>query len=200
MGGLPLPKRKLRAAAVCGAVAAERVDFVLEELRGRAVPVARHRCGVRVLQRLLEHCSGEQTDALVAEVLLDAPRLARHPFGNFCLQHILEHGTAAQRLSVLDVLAADTPSLARHRIASNVVQKALSVGTSAETLRLTCALGQGGVDSLRSLAHSRFGSFVVREVIKQSPATPATGDFTNLSISGGCLMPDVGDIGSLFPV
>jgi len=99
------------------------------------------------------------------EVMSDAPRLCRHPFGNFVLQHILEHGTVAQQSGVVDVLINDAPSLARHRIASHVLQCALVHCTSHDRERLTSALTSGGAEELKSLAHSQYGSFVVRGIV-----------------------------------
>jgi len=141
----------------------ERVQFVVEELSGRAVVTARHRFGCRILQRLIEHCPNWQTANLVAEVMTDADRLCRHPFGNFVLQHILEHGTGLQQSQVVDVLIPDSPGLARHRIASHVLQRALVHGSHRERERLSASL-VGDADEMRSLAHSQYGSFVMREI------------------------------------
>jgi len=142
----------------------ERVQFIVEELGGHGVPAARHRFGVRVLLRLIEHCPASQTENLVKEVLSDAPRLCRHPFGNFFLQHLLEYGTPAQRGQVVDVLLPEVVNLSRHRIASNVVGCALKLSSSHDRERLAFELGKDA-EELKSLSHSQFGSFVVREML-----------------------------------
>lgn len=95
--------------------------------------------------------------------MTDADRLCRHPFGNFVVQHILEHGTEQQRSKVVDVLVEDAPGLARHRIGSHVVQRALAKCTTQDRERLTQTL-LGSAEELKSLAHSQYGSFVVREL------------------------------------
>jgi len=142
----------------------ERVQFIVEELGGHGVPAARHRFGVRVLQRLIEHCPASQTEQLVVEVLSDAARLCRHPFGNFFLQHLLEYGTPRQRGQVVDVLLPEIVNLSRHRIASNVVGCALKHSSQHDRDRLAYELGRDA-EELKSLSHSQFGSFVVREML-----------------------------------
>lgn len=142
----------------------EQIQFILEEIQGRAVVTSRHRFGCRILQRLIEHCPTDQTEILVKEVMSDAPRLCRHPFGNFVLQHILEHGTKDQQSAVVDVLVEDAPGLARHRIASHVLQRALVHCTAQDRDKLVDALTDGSAEELKSLAHSQYGSFVVREI------------------------------------
>lgn len=142
----------------------EQIQFILEEIQGRAVVTSRHRFGCRILQRLIEHCPTHQTETLVKEVMSDAPRLCRHPFGNFVLQHILEHGSKDQQSAVVDVLVEDAPGLARHRIASHVLQRALVHCTAQDRDKLVDAITDGSAEELKSLAHSQYGSFVVREI------------------------------------
>lgn len=141
----------------------ERVQFVVEELSGRAVVTARHRFGCRILQRLIEHCPSWQTSDVIAEVMTDAQRLCRHPFGNFVVQHILEHGTGLQKSQVVDVLIPDSSGLARHRFASHVLQRALVHSPHGERERLSVSL-LSDADEIKSLAHSQYGSFVMREI------------------------------------
>lgn len=141
----------------------ERLQFIFDELKGRAVVTARHRCGCRILQRLVERCAHEQTAELVTEVMTDADRLCRHPFGNFVLQHILDHGTEPQRSAVVCALLPDARGLARHRIASHVLQRALVRSSNSDRERLTLAL-TASAEERRSLVHSQYGSFVMREV------------------------------------
>lgn len=142
----------------------ERVQCVVEELMGRGVVTSRHRFGCRILQRLLEHCPNWQTSDLIAEIMTDAHRLCRHPFGNFVLQHILEHGTVMQQSRVVDVLILDSFGLARHRIASHVMQRALVHSSLSERERLSASL-VSDADEMKSLAHSQYGSFVMRELV-----------------------------------
>lgn len=139
----------------------ERVQFMVEELSGRAVVTARHRFGCRILQRLIEHCPSWQTSDLIAEVMTDAHRLCRHPFGNFVLQHILEHGTEVHQSQVVDVLIPDSSGLARHRIASHVLQRALVHSPHRERLSVSLL---SDADEMKSLVHSQYGSFVMREI------------------------------------
>lgn len=141
----------------------ERIQFIVAELKGNAVSTARHRFGCRVLQRLLEHCQGDQASMLVDEILEETVKLSRHPFGNFAVQHILEHGSPEQRKKVIDELSPQLLSLAKHRLASHVVQCALVHSEADDKTKLASALS-ADMGSMRRLAHSQYGSFVVREM------------------------------------
>jgi len=80
------------------------------------------------------------------------------------LQHLLEYGTPTQRGQVVDVLLPEVVNLSRHRIASNVVGCALKHSSPHDRDRLAFELGKDA-EELKSLSHSQFGSFVVRELL-----------------------------------
>jgi len=111
----------------------------------------------------VEYCPSEQTAALFDEVLREAPALCRHRFGNFVLQHLLEFGTPHQQRCVVDTLEPEVEELSKHPLASHVVQNALVYCLPEEQKRLVHAISTckaGG----KALAHSQYGSFVVREM------------------------------------
>uniref|UniRef100_A0A7S1A390 PUM-HD domain-containing protein n=1 Tax=Noctiluca scintillans TaxID=2966 RepID=A0A7S1A390_NOCSC len=139
------------------------IQFVIDELQGHAAATSRHRFGCRILQRLVEHCPSEQTSSLVDEVLREAPTLCRHRFGNFVLQHVLEHGTSDQRRRIVDALEPEVVEFSKHRLASHVVQRALVHCQPEEQQRLVQAISARS-DEKKALAHSQYGSFVVREM------------------------------------
>merc|ERR1711988_1336486 len=82
-------------------------SFIVEELNGFAIEVARHRFGCRILCRILEHGSLEdgRTAQLLQEVLDDAEALSRHTYGNFVIATILEFGLPQHRQQVAHVLS-----------------------------------------------------------------------------------------------
>eukprot|EP00450_Noctiluca_scintillans_P030436 CAMPEP_0194536234 /NCGR_PEP_ID=MMETSP0253-20130528/75078_1 /TAXON_ID=2966 /ORGANISM="Noctiluca scintillans" /LENGTH=378 /DNA_ID=CAMNT_0039382129 /DNA_START=63 /DNA_END=1199 /DNA_ORIENTATION=+ len=143
---------------------ASSVQFILDELKGRAASVARHRFGCRILQRLLEHCPSSQlADLIDDEILSEAAALVRHKFGNFVFRHVIEHGTQRQRRYIVDVLEKDAFEFSKHRLASHVVQLALTYSDPEDRQRLTNAIASSA-QVLKALAHTQYGSFVVREI------------------------------------
>jgi len=136
-----------------------KLQFVLSELKGQGMAVARHRFGCRVLQRVLEHCPSDQSKELIAEVLENVPQLARHTYGNFVIQHILQHGTSYQVHQIADVLLDDAIRFASHRIASHVMSCALSCCSLDDVQSLTQVL----LNEKDHLTDRHYGSFVIRE-------------------------------------
>jgi hypothetical protein len=136
-----------------------KLQFVLSELKGQGIAVARHRFGCRVLQRVLEHCPPDQSKELIAEVLDNVPQLARHTYGNFVIQHILQHGTSYQVHQIADVLLDDAIRFASHRIASHVMSCALSCCSLEDVQNLTQVL----LNEKDHLTDRHYGSFVIRE-------------------------------------
>ena len=104
--------------------------FVVEELRGCAVAVARQKTGCRILLRLLEHAAAEpMMQRLIRELLDDSRALIRDRFGHYVMQGLLEHGSATHRRLLAEVLGAgDVDAVfenACHKHASYVVEAAL---------------------------------------------------------------------------
>jgi hypothetical protein len=142
------------------------IGFILEEISGKAVTIARHQYGCRVMERIIEHFPADQTAGLVREILAQAEPLSRHPYGNFVVQHLFEHGAQPCKDVIIQQIIGDLPKLAKHRISSNVVQKAIQYCNENVQLDLVSVLVNAeGEDSLVELACSRYGSFVVRELI-----------------------------------
>ena len=45
-----------------------QLDFLLDSFRGQVMKLSTHPYGCRVVQRILEHCSNEQTEQVLAEL------------------------------------------------------------------------------------------------------------------------------------
>lgn len=52
-----------------------------------------HPYGCRVIQRILEHCTPEQTTPILAELHQHTDQLIQDQFGNYVIQHVLGKGT-----------------------------------------------------------------------------------------------------------
>merc|ERR1712187_957050 len=120
---------------------------------------AQDRHAVRVLERLIEHCSCIQTSSIAKELIGHASALCRHAFGNFLIQWLLEYGSEEQQHSlVLQIVDSDIISLAKHKVANHVISCAITKCKSEDVQLLANAL-MPHVDNL-SRHHS--GSFVAK--------------------------------------
>ena len=129
-------------------------SFIVEEICGVGVAVARHRYGCRILCRLLEHMADSPVCAkLIAEVLTEARHLSRHEFGHHVMESVLEHGQPQQRGCLVKALILEAPSLAGHSCASYVVETALRQGSIEEQQILGAALLATGPDGQRTVDH-----------------------------------------------
>lgn len=142
--------------------------FIADELLATVPRFARHRFGCRIVCRLVEHCSREESTRKLIQKLLEDPDeaidLCRHNFGHHVVQSILEHGDDAHKEMIAQVLLRDVLSNASHRSSSYVVEAALKNCSSEDQDRLVQALLQPGIIS--ELAKADFGSYVVRTLLK----------------------------------
>jgi len=143
-----------------------RTGFVVEELVGTGADVARHRCGCRIICRILEHGSLSEGPAtiLLNEVLNDAESLCNHTYGNHVARHILEYGLLEHRQKVICALSSDLMTYAKHRHGSHVVEAALRHGSWEVQHRLVGKLLSDEAQ-LFSLTTSQFGRHVVRALL-----------------------------------
>jgi len=141
--------------------------FIVREIRGTGVAVARHRYGCRVICRLLEHMADISDCAeLIEEVLAQACYLSRHEFGHYVMQSVLEHGKARHRGCLYQSIISDLRRLAGHSCSSYVVEKALTHGSGDEQQSIGEALLALGLDSMVSLALTQSGSFVTKALLQ----------------------------------
>jgi len=101
-------------------------DFIVHELRGKAVVCARHRFGCRILCRLVEHSSADAaTISLVDELLVSAAELSKHTYGHHVVQAILEHGGQSQKQAIIMAIIADLPRAARNTNSTHIIEAIL---------------------------------------------------------------------------
>lgn len=143
-------------------------SFVAEELGGYGAETARHRCGCRILCRLLEFSANEPaTRRLFDEVLADAGNLLRHEFGGYVVQHFLEYGSEENRQRVGEALRRNLLSNAAHQRGSRIVEAALQ--QCAEGDRRAIAEGLlASREEVLYLAENQFGCHVVKALLRTS--------------------------------
>ncbi|CAE8615319.1 unnamed protein product [Polarella glacialis] len=144
-------------------------SFISEELLGNGARFARHRFGCRIICRLLEFCSAEESTHLLVDEMLQVPtealELCRHSLGHHVVQCILEHGLARHKELIVEVLRQDLPGNANHRSASYVVEAALSHCSIEDQYSLLAPLVIPAV--VAELAQSRWGCYVARTLLQR---------------------------------
>lgn len=91
-----------------------------------------HPYGCRVIQRILEHCTGEQTAPVLSELHAHTDQLIQDQYGNYVVQHVLEHGAPEDRSRLVAAVRGKVLQLSQHKFASNVVEKCVSHATRTE--------------------------------------------------------------------
>lgn len=76
-----------------------------------------HPYGCRIIQRILEHCTPEQTTPILEELHQQTERLLMDQYGNYVIQHVLEHGRAEDRSRILGQVKNKVLMLSQHKFA-----------------------------------------------------------------------------------
>lgn len=65
------------------------LQFIINAFNGQIYTLSTHPYGCRVIQRILEHCSGEQTSPILSELHGNVEKLIQDQYGNYVIQHVL---------------------------------------------------------------------------------------------------------------
>jgi len=138
------------------------VQFIIKELEGRAVEVARSRFGCRVLARLIEN---HPASAIIEELLASSLELSRHTWGHHVMTAVMQHGSQSQQTAVCEALLPEIVANAKNRCATYVVERAITC--SDQTMQQVLAIELfGAADTLISLAENQFGCHVAKTLAR----------------------------------
>ena len=76
-----------------------------------------HPYGCRVIQRILEHCNGEQTTSILEELHQNTEQLVQDQYGNYVVQHVLEHGRPEDKSKIIHMVRGKVLNLSQHKFA-----------------------------------------------------------------------------------
>lgn len=76
-----------------------------------------HPYGCRVIQRILEHCTAEQTTAILDELHSSTEQLVQDQYGNYVIQHVLEHGRPEDKSKIINNVRGKVLVLSQHKFA-----------------------------------------------------------------------------------
>lgn len=89
-----------------------------------------------MIQRILEHCTAEQTAPILEELHQHTEQLVQDQYGNYVIQHVLEHGRPEDKSKIVSVIRGKVLPLSQHKFASNVVEKCVTHATRNERAML----------------------------------------------------------------
>lgn len=65
------------------------LQFIINAFKGQVFALSTHPYGCRVIQRILEHCTPEQTAPILEELHEHTEQLIQDQYGNYVIQHVL---------------------------------------------------------------------------------------------------------------
>ncbi|CAL9691972.1 unnamed protein product [Knipowitschia caucasica] len=170
----------------------QALQFIIDAFQGQVFVLSTHPYGCRVIQRILEHCTQEQTLPILDELhqhseqlgqkyqgvsLEMAPKsyysvsrdaLFKDQYGNYVIQHVLEHGRPEDKSKIVGEVRGKVLLLSQHKFASNVVEKCVIHSSRAERALLideVCCQKDGPHSALYSMMKDQYANYVVQRMI-----------------------------------
>ncbi|KAG9392038.1 Pumilio-family RNA binding repeat [Carpediemonas membranifera] len=131
---------------------------------GQVNALSTHSFACRVLQRLLEYGTTEQTAPLVAEIVKNAISLAENRFGNYVVSHVIKKGQPEDIAAVVAALHGEVGRLSMHKFASNVIECCLEFSPAHRQALITELLTPQG-EVLGALVKDKYGNYVVQKML-----------------------------------
>ena len=100
-------------------------QFIFDAVGGDAVGVGTHRHGCCVLQRCIDHASGDQKLWLIQRITEESRVLVQDPFGNYVVQYIIDLNEPMFTEPIVGMFQGCISQLSRHKFSSNVIEKCL---------------------------------------------------------------------------
>jgi hypothetical protein len=100
-------------------------QFIFDAVGTNCIDVGTHRHGCCVLQRCIDHASGEQKAWLIRQISNNAFHLVQDPFGNYVVQYILDLNEPIFTEPLVGMFAGRVGQLSKQKFSSNVIEKCL---------------------------------------------------------------------------
>lgn len=126
-----------------------------------------HPYGCRVIQRILEHCTADQTSPILEELHQHTEQLVQDQYGNYVIQHVLEHGRADDKNQIVGAARGKVLALSQHKFASNVVEKCVTHASRQDRVLLieeVCSFLDGS--ALYTMIKDQYANYVVQRMIE----------------------------------
>mmetsp|Transcript_32043 Transcript_32043/g.61371 ORF Transcript_32043/g.61371 Transcript_32043/m.61371 type:complete len:623 (+) Transcript_32043:337-2205(+) len=110
------------------------LDIIIGEVTNNIKDLSVHPYGCRVVQRLIENCTGEQKAQVLDSISLGGlfEVLINHEYGNYVVQRILAYGRVSDRSAIFDAITTNILKLSKQKHSSNVVEMMLTYGDAGQ--------------------------------------------------------------------
>lgn len=139
-------------------------EFIYHSVGDRCVTVGTHRHGCCVLQRCIDHASGDQKDRLIGQITKNAYQLVQDPFGNYVVQYILDLGDPFYTGPLCQTFAGNVPALSKQKFSSNVIEKCLRTADSENRRALIDEMLSGS--ELEKMLRDSYANYVVQTAME----------------------------------
>ncbi|XP_036891377.1 pumilio homolog 2 isoform X4 [Sturnira hondurensis] len=146
----------------------QSLQFVIDAFKGQVFVLSTHPYGCRVIQRILEHCTAEQTLPVLEELHQHTEQLVQDQYGNYVIQHVLEHGRPEDKSKIVSEIRGKVLALSQHKFASNVVEKCVTHASRAERALLideVCCQNDGPHSALYTMMKDQYANYVIQKMI-----------------------------------
>jgi pumilio RNA-binding family len=124
-----------------------------------------------VIQRILEHCTPEQTNAILEELHDQTEQLIQDQYGNYVIQHVLEHGKPEDKAKIVNIVKGKVCTYSQHKFASNVVEKCVTYASRQDKTILIDEVTSYNTDNgvttspLNVMMKDQYANYVVQKMI-----------------------------------
>ncbi|XP_066093986.1 pumilio homolog 2 isoform X9 [Saccopteryx bilineata] len=146
----------------------QSLQFIIDAFKGQVFVLSTHPYGCRVIQRILEHCTAEQTLPVLEELHQHTEQLVQDQYGNYVIQHVLEHGRPEDKSKIVSEIRGKVLALSQHKFASNVVEKCVTHASRAERALLideVCCQNDGPHSALYTMMKDQYANYVIQKMI-----------------------------------
>lgn len=138
-------------------------QFIFDAVGHHCVDVGTHRHGCCVLQRCIDHASGEQKAWLIRMISNNAYVLVQDPFGNYVVQYILDLGEPVFTEPLVAQFKNKVAQLSRQKFSSNVIEKCLRCAAESSKDMLIQEMLQPA--ELDRLMRDSFANYVIQTAL-----------------------------------
>lgn len=139
-------------------------QFIFDAVGNNCVEVGTHRHGCCVLQRCIDHASGDQKPWLVGRITEHARVLVQDPFGNYVVQYIIDLNEPSFTEPMVAMFQGCISQLSRHKFSSNVIEKCLRCSQAPSKDMIVEELL--GPQEMERLLRDSFANYVIQTALE----------------------------------
>ncbi|EFR00785.1 pumilio domain-containing protein [Nannizzia gypsea CBS 118893] len=148
-------------------LSAPDAQFIYDAVGKECVAVGTHRHGCCVLQRCIDHASGDQRAKLIEQITKSSYSLVQDPFGNYVIQYICRLTSSTWILESLflpghfaQLSREASPALSKQKFSSNVIEKCIR--TSDFNMRRAFIKEMLSPHELPNMLRDSFANYVIQ--------------------------------------